>query len=349
MGVPTTPDAYRNLLRRVYRETKGIKKGKKATYIPELAKANASHYGISLCTIGGDLYNVGDHDVPFPIESISKLFSLAGAIAKHGTRHVFDKIGMHGSFMPFNSILAARLAPSHTINPFLNQGAMATTSLLHKPKLHDFKRGLVDGMSEFAGRRLSVGRNVYDSESKTHDVNMSLAYLLKSEKRFYAPVVPTVDAYTYQCSVEVTTDDLATMAAVFANGGRHPRTKRDLLTEAQASYILNNVLGEGLYEYSDNWIMETGGHAYAKSGVGGGLLIVIPNVCGIGVMSPRLGPEGNSVRGVAAGIRLSRALSQPTFAVFSDLAERRKLLRSRRRRRRRLAGTKRLPTSKAKR
>jgi glutaminase len=305
---------FQKIIDKVYKETKHITGGKKAHYIPELAKVDSSLYSISLCDINGKIYHAGDYKKSVAIESISKLFSLALAIEKLGTKTIFNKIGMHGSFLPFNSIVAAKLSPSHTINPFLNQGAMATTSLLYEKDQSKFKQKLVSNMSNYASKKLKVGRRVYESESKTNSVNMSLAYLLKSFNRFYAPVQQTVDAYTYQCSVKVTSDDLARMASVFANEGVNPTSGERMLTKKQTAYILNNLLPEGLYEYSDNWIAKTGGHAYAKSGVGGGLLIVIPGVCGIGIISPKLGKNGNSVKGVAAGVKLSRALARHMFS-----------------------------------
>ena len=305
---------FNKIIESIYKETKGIKSGRKAHYIPELAKVNSNIYAISICDVNGNIYHKGDYKSKIAIESISKLFSLSLAVKKHGINSVFNKIGMHGSFLPFNSIVAAKLSPSHTINPFLNQGAMATTSLLYKKNKKAFKKSILDNMSDFAGKKLTVGKHIYESESETNSVNMSLAYLLKNNKRFYAPVLPTVDTYTYQCSVKVTSDDLARMASVFANGGIHPKTRKKILTINQTEYILNNLLPEGLYEYSDEWIVKTGGDAYAKSGVGGGILIVIPGVCGIGIVSPRLDKHGNSKRGVSAGIKLARKLSKKIFS-----------------------------------
>jgi len=295
---------------RVYKQTKHISRGRRAHYIPELAHVDPKLFAISVCDIDGNMHHVGDYNSKIAIESISKLFSLVAAIKKHGRRAVFKKIGMIGSFLPFNSIVAAALSPSHTINPFLNQGAMATTSLLYDKNPKKFKRKLVDNMSAFAGRKLRVGKAIYTSESETNSMNMALAYFLKASKRLYAPVEPSVDAYTYQCSVMVTSDDLATMAAVLATGGINPKTKKKLLTTRQTSYILNNLIAGGLYEYSDDWIAKTAGVAYAKSGVGGGLLMILPGICGIGIVSPRLGPHGNSVRGLAAGVKLSIALGE---------------------------------------
>jgi len=316
---------YASIIQQVYKDTRRIKGGKNAAYIPQLAKVDPKKFGISICTVQGDLYHAGDYDFEVAIESISKLFSLAMAVKKHGTQKVFDKIGMEGSFMPFNSIVAAKLAPTHTINPFLNQGAMATTSLLYEKNHGKYKKKLVENMSDFADRKLKVGPKVYESESQTNSTNMALAYLLHANKRFYAPVIPSVDAYTYQCSVKVSSKDLATMAAVFANGGIHPISKKTMLTHKQTTYVINNLLPEGLYEYSDEWIMKTHAAAPAKSGVGGGILIIIPNVCGIGIVSPPLDKVGNSVKGIAAGVKLvNRIVPREFSSIISKTINKRK-------------------------
>jgi glutaminase len=194
---------------------------------------------------------------------------------------------------------------------------MATTSLLYQKDPRKFKDSLRKNMELYASKSLSVGPKIYESESKTNSVNLSLAYLLKSVNRFYAPVVPSVDAYTYQCSIKVTADNLARMASVFANKGVNPTDNKRMLSEKETAYILNNLLPEGLYEYSDDWIARTGGRAYAKSGVGGGILIVLPGVCGIGIISPPLDSHGNSVKGIAAGVKLAKFLSRPVFGNIS--------------------------------
>ena len=124
----------------------------------------------------------------------------------------------------------------------------------------------------------------------------------------------------------VTSDNLARMASVFANGGINPTNQKSLLSKKQTAYILNNLLPEGLYEYSDDWIARTGGRAYAKSGVGGGILIVIPGICGIGIISPPLDKHGNSVKGIAAGVKLSHVLAR---RVFSKCTRRKKTKKKR--------------------
>ena len=300
-------DKLEKFLEVLHKNTKHIKRGKNAAYIPELARVNPNTYGISVMDCNGKLYSAGDHKKQVAIESISKLFSFARVVEKHGMKRMLDKVGVHGSFLPFNSIIATEMAPSHTINPFLNQGAMATTSLLYKKNKTAYFNEIINNMSAYANRKLHVGAKVYHSESETNKKNMALAYLLKSYNRFYGPVDECVDVYTKQCSVKVASDDLATMASVFANYGVHPITKKRHLTCDESIQILRALRPEGLYEYSDTWAVKTG--MPAKSGVGGGILIVVPGVCGIGIVSPPLDKIGNSVRGLIAGEKIVRFLS----------------------------------------
>lgn len=304
---------YKNILEEVYNKVKSNKGGKLASYIPQLAKADPSIFGITFCDVNGNCHSIGDSNKKVPIESISKLFSLALAVKRHGKNVVYKKIGTDGSFMPFNSIIAAKLAPTHTINPYVNQGAMATTSLLYKKDSKQYKKDILDNLSDFANTDLKLDESVYKSESATNSTNMSLAYLLKSLNRFYGPVDEVVDTYTYQCSVKISSKDLAVMASVFANAGKHPQSNKQLLSKDDAEYILNTLKPEGLYEYSPTWMVKTDGKSYAKSGVGGGILIVIPNVGGIGIVSPKLDKYGNSVRGIEAGIKLSNKLGKDMF------------------------------------
>lgn len=297
------------LIKNIYDKTKTLKGGKVASYIPQLAKVDPSIFAISVMDCNGKLYSVGDDKKEVAIESISKLFTFSKAVHKLGQKEVMKKIGAHGSSLPFNSVIAEELSPSHTINPFVNQGAMATTSLFYKKNKEDFKNKILNNLRTYAGRKLRLGKAVYHSEGSTNSTNMALAYLLKSHGRFYGDVKDSVDVYTAQCSMMVTSRDLATMACVYANGGIHPKTGKKLLEKDDVTYILRTLRPEGLYEYSDIWATRNGCVA-AKSGVGGGILIALPGIGGIGIVSPPLDKHGNSVRGIEAGSRLSTKLVQ---------------------------------------
>jgi glutaminase len=287
----------------IYLKLKNTKGGKNADYIPELKKVNPNLYAISIFTIDGYEYDIGDYDTEFSIQSCSKVFTLALALEKYGIQILKSKIGTHKSYEKFNSINAIENDKTHTINPFDNGGAMATTSLLYEKNKKQFEKKIIDNMSEFAGRKLQVNHKIYLSEITNLEHNLAIAYLLKSYDRFYADVDKTVDVYTKQCSVMVTTHDLAVMAATLANKGVNPKTKQRVTSEKNTNYILEQMIRNGLYEESDDWFKNVG--FPAKSGVGGLLMIVIPGVMGIGIASPPLNKHGNSLKGIKTAKLLS--------------------------------------------
>ena len=297
-----------DLIDKVYHKVKSNNNGNVASYIPELAKADPNLFGICFVTCDGNIYTAGDAEKTIPIESVSKVFTAAMAADELGVDVVNDKIGNMGSSLPFNSVIATVLTETHTINPFVNQGAIATTSLFYKPNKKAFKNKILSNMDNYAGRKLSLNTPVYKSENATNSTNMALSYLLKSYDRFYGDVNSTVDIYTAQCSVNVSAKDLATMASVFANEGIHPINNKRILSQEAAKYIYRALRGEGLYEYSARWDTDVGAVS-AKSGVGGAIFIIIKGVGGIGIVSPPLDKFGNSVRGIQAGTILSKKIN----------------------------------------
>lgn len=298
----------KNLIESTYDKIKQNKNGNLADYIPELKKANPDLFGICFVSCSGEKIKVGECDVTIPIESISKVFSLSMAVDELSISEINKKIGNEGSSLPFNSIIACALSKTHTINPFVNQGAMATTSLFFDKNKKKFEDKIFNNMDKFAGRKLHFDKKVYDSESKTHSTNMALAYLLKSYGRFYGNVETCVDVYTSQCSKLVTAEDLAVMASVFANSGIHPFNKKTIISKKTATYVYRALIGEGLYEYSGKWNTDVGCIS-AKSGVGGGIFIILKGIGGLGIISPPLDKIGNSVRGIQAGSILAKGIT----------------------------------------
>lgn len=289
----------------VYKKVKPNKKGHVATFIPQLAEANSNLFGICFVTCDGTIYKAGDTNTTIPIESISKVFTAAMGADELGHDVMDNAIGNMGSSLSFNSIIGAALTPTHTVNPFVNQGAIATTSLFYQKDKSAFRKKILSNMNKYAGRELSFNQSVYKSEGKTNSTNMALAYLLKSYDRFYGEVDDTVDVYTAQCSINVSAQDLATMACVFAKGGQHPHSGKRIISKEAATYIYRALRGEGLYEYSAKWDTDVGAVS-AKSGAGGGMFIIIKGVGGIGIVSPLLDNIGNSVRGIQAGTMLAK-------------------------------------------
>jgi glutaminase len=280
------------LIQHIYNQLKKSKGGLNANYIPELKKVNPNLYAISIFTVKGEVYNIGDYTTEFALESCSKIFTLALALEKYGIAGLKSRIGTHISSEKFNSICTFDTHKSHTLNSFYNGGALATTSLLYEKNKKKFEQKIIDNISEFAGRPLHVKHKIYASEINNADHNLAIAYLLHSYNRFYGEVEATVEVYTKQCSVMVTSQDVAQMAATLANQGVQPRTHKKVLASNYVNYILQHMTDHGLY--SDKLHL---GYP-AKSGVSGIILMVIPGVMGIGVISPPLNKHGNSVKGL---------------------------------------------------
>ena len=297
-------------IKKIYDTLKNVKGGKNADYIPELKKVNPNLYAISIVTVNGEDYSVGDYETEFAIESCSKVFTLALALEKVGIKVLKEKIGTDKSLDTFNSINAVENNLSHTINSFNNGGAMATTSLLYEKNKSKNKNNvvkkIVDNMSDFAGRKLHINKKIYLSEINNASHNLSIAYLLNSYGRFYGDVQECVDIYTRQCSVMVTSRDVAIMAATLANKGVNPKTHKKTIEPNYISYILNHMRDHGVYEESGDWTKTIG--LPVKSGVSGILMIVIPGVMGIGIISPPLNKYGNSVKGIKTAKLLLKLL-----------------------------------------
>lgn len=275
--------------------------GALANYIPELGKADPAHFGISLATLDGHVYEVGDTKVPFTIQSISKPFVFALALDTLGAARVESAIGVEPSGDPFNSI---RLnSENHPFNPMVNAGAIACSGLIHEAKGDDAFEYIRQALGRFAGRKLDVDDAVYASESATGDRNRAIGYLLRTNEVITEKVPSVLDVYFRQCAVLVTARDIAVMAATLANRGINPITGEQVLTPYAISRTLSVMTSSGMYDYAGEWIYRVG--IPAKSGVGGGILAALPARLGLGSYSPKLDKHGNSVR----GIKVCEALS----------------------------------------
>ena len=296
-------------LTNIYVKCKHIKGGKNADYIPQLAKVNPNIFAISIFTVHGIKHDVGDYRKEIAIESVSKVFTLALALKLLGAATLKKKIGTESSNMPFDSIIAVASTESHTMNSFDNGGAMATTSLLYESNQKQFEKKMYDNMCAFAGRKLSINESVYTSEISNLDHNLAIAYLLKAYHRFYAPdVFKTVQAYTKMCSVNVTSSDLAVMAATLANDGINPLTLERVIPKKVVPYIIDQMYSNGMYTESSMWYSQV--RLPAKSGVGGAIIIVVPGEMGIAIVSPPLNKAGNSYKGSKAALLLSQKIRE---------------------------------------
>ncbi|MEO8321940.1 MAG: glutaminase A, partial [Bradyrhizobium sp.] len=262
--------------------------GAVADYIPELGKADPAHFGISLATLDGHVYEVGDTQIPFTIQSMSKPFVFALALDTLGAARVESVIGVEPSGDPFNSI---RLnAENHPFNAMVNAGAIACTGLIHEAKGDDAFEYIRQALGRFAGRDLDVDDAVYASENATGDRNRAIGYLLRTNAVVKHNVTSVLEAYFRQCAVLVTARDIAVMAATLANRGVNPVTGEQVVTPYAISRTLSVMTSSGMYDYAGEWIYRVG--IPAKSGVGGGILAALPARLGLGSYSPKLDGHG---------------------------------------------------------
>src|SRR3981081_1485860 len=275
--------------------------GTVADYIPELGKADPAHFGVSLATLDGHVYEVGDTRIPFTIQSMSKPFVFALALDTLGAARAARAIGVEESGDPFNSI---RLnADNHPFNAMVNAGAITCTGLIREAKGDGAFEYIRQALSRFAGRELDVDEAVFTSETATGDRNRAIAYLLRTSHVIKQDVNAVLETYFRQCAVLVTARDIAVMAATLANRGINPVTGEQVMTPYAISRTLSVMTSSGMYDYAGEWIYRVG--IPAKSGVGGGILAALPARLGLGSYSPKLDKHGNSIR----GIKVCEALS----------------------------------------
>src|SRR3954451_17453565 len=268
--------------------------GKNADYIPYLAHVDSKLFGVAVVTTDNRSYTLGDTDYSFSIQSISKVFTLALAMEELGVDKVFERVGSEPTGRPFNSVVAVVDMPSHTGNPLVNAGAIATASLISGRSADEKWNKILAFYDAAAGEKLSLIDEVYKSEAATNQGNRALAALLLKYDRIYGEPLEAVDIYTKQCSVGVNVKQLARMGATLANNGVNPVTGDRVIKAEDVPEILSAMTMAGLYDGSGGWAWHVG--LPAKSGVGGGILAVVPGKGAIAVFAPPLDEAGNSVK-----------------------------------------------------
>jgi len=293
-------------LERLHAKYQTLRDGEVATYIPELAKADADWFGICMATVDGRLYEVGDTRQPFTIQSISKPLTYGLALEDRGISNVLNKISVEPTGDAFNSI---SLAPDSgcPLNPMINAGAIAAASLVAGHSADDRFNRLLSVFSLYAGRRLSLDEKVYDSERTTGHRNRAIGHLLRNFDILAGDPELALDLYFKQCSINIDCRDLSLIAATLANGGINPVSGERAVKAEVVKHILSVMTTCGMYDYAGEWVYWVG--MPAKSGVGGGVMAVLPGQLGIGVFSPLLDARGNSTRGVAVCRELSADLN----------------------------------------
>jgi len=282
------------VVKEAYEKFRSDTSGKNADYIPFLAQVDSRMFGVAVVSTDNQVISMGEVDYSFSIQSISKVYTLALAMEELGASRVFDRIGSEPTGRAFNSVPAVVDMQTHTGNPLVNAGAIATTSLIAGKDANEKWNKILNFYSRAAGEKLTLIDEVYKSEAATNAGNKALSMLLAKYERIYADPFESVDIYTKQCSVGVNVIQLARMGATLANNGKNPVTGEQVIKAENVPYILSTMTMAGLYDGSGGWAWKVG--LPAKSGVGGGIVAIVPGKGAIAVFSPRLDDAGNSVK-----------------------------------------------------
>jgi len=311
-GWAQSPAEINAALKAAHDKYKGLKEGANADYIPALAKVDSNIYGIALVTTDGKVYTTGDITSEVSIQSISKVFTMAKVMEEQGAAALENNMGVDATGQVFNSIVAVEQYKGAEMNPLVNPGAIASTSMVSGATRDAVWSSILNWYGDFAGRKLSVNQEVFKSESDTNQRNQAISMLMFAYGHIKANPLQATDIYTEQCSVNVNAKDLATMAATLANGGKNPITGKQVMKASNVPGVLAVMATAGLYDDSGKWLYHTG--LPAKSGVGGGIIAVSPGKFGIAVISPPLDKAGNSVRAQKAIADISNTLRGNPYA-----------------------------------
>lgn len=293
MDKKVTLAQLKEVVQEAYDQVKANTGGKNADYIPYLANVNKDLFGISVCLLNGQTIHVGDTDYRFGIESVSKVHTAILALRQYGAKEILDKIGADATGLPFNSIIAILLENDHPSTPLVNAGAISACSMV-QPIGDSAKKwdAIVGNVTDLCGSAPQLIDELYKSESDTNFNNRSIAWLLKNYNRIYDDPDLSLDLYTRQCSLGVTALQLSIAAGTIANGGVNPVTKKEVFDAVLAPKITAMIAAVGFYEHTGDWMYTSG--IPAKTGVGGGVMGVLPGQFGIAAFAPPLDGSGNS-------------------------------------------------------
>ncbi|XWK89891.1 MAG: glutaminase A [Phormidium sp.] len=292
-----------SVLQELHLKYQHLQEGKLANYIPELAKVNPELFSICVMTIDGQIFTVGDYQHLFTIQSISKVFVYGMALEEHGRDAVLKKVGVEPTGDAFNSIVLDEIS-KRPYNPMVNAGAIAITSLIKGCGPTERLNRMLEMFRRYIGHDIFIDISVFMSERTTGHRNRAMAHLMLNFGMIDHKIEEVLDLYFQQCSLMVNCQDLAVMAATLANNGVNPVTGEQAVKSDYVRDILSVMYTCGMYNFAGEWAYKVG--LPAKSGVSGGLIVVVPNKIGIAVFSPLLDERGNSVRGVKICEELSQ-------------------------------------------
>lgn len=287
--------------------------GQVATYIPELAKGERSDLGIYVLRSDGRHYQAGDYQKQFTIQSVVKPILLLLALMDNGEECVRSRIGVEATGKPFDAInVTDQTLLSQHLNPMVNMGAIAMCTLLKGANYNERFERLLDLTRTLASNpEIQMDESVYQSEKRTGNKNRALAFLLKTYGLLQDNVEEVLDCYFKACSISVNSKDLANIGFVLANRGKHPQSEERLFPSQYAHYVNAILMTCGMYDGSGEFAIRVG--VPAKSGVGGGIMAVVPTRMGIGIYSPALDTKGNSLAGIQVLERLSKQMYLSIF------------------------------------
>lgn len=272
-------------LKELHARYSALSEGQVADYIPELAKADPAWFGICIATRDGHVYEVGDTRQAFTIQSISKALSYGLALQDRGEDYMLTRVGVEPSGEAFNAI-SLKPETGAPFNPMINAGAIATCGQILDVDGRTRIQRILAYLSACAGRQLGVNQQVYQSESDTGHRNRAIGWMLRNFDILGEEPTEILETYFQQCAIQVNCRDLALMGATLANQGRNPLTREQAVDLEVVDNVLSVMSTCGMYDYSGEWIYRVG--LPAKSGVGGGILAVLPGQLGIGIFSHRL-------------------------------------------------------------
>lgn len=285
----------KDLVNEAYGQVKTAQGGANANYIPYLANVPSDLFGIAVSLPNGEVIEVGDTEYVFGIESISKVHTAVLVLRQSGPEKLLEKIGADATGLPFNSIMAILLEKDHPSTPLVNSGAITACSMVTPVGDSDAKwKAITENMTDLCGSPLVLQDELYKSETATNFNNKSIAWLLKNYNRIYDDPDMALDLYTRQCSMGVTAKQLAIAGCTIANYGLNPVTGKQVFDKALAPKIVALIAAVGFYEHTGDWMYTSG--IPAKTGVGGGVMGVLPGGFGIAAFAPPLDDAGNSVK-----------------------------------------------------
>jgi glutaminase len=295
-GAAALPESstLERLVKEAHAKFKSDERGKNADYIPALAKVPSNLFGITLVTVAGQVINVGDVDYAFSIQSCAKVFTLCHVMQESGDLAILEKINVEPTGEAFNSIRAIEEGDGRADNPFVNAGAIATVSLVKAKDAKERWDKILGTYSRFAGEKLQVLDDIYKSEAASNFRNRGIAHVLFNSGHLYAEPLECTDVYTKECSVGVTCKQLAVMGSVLANRGVNPISKERCLDAKYVPKVLAVMTMAGFYDGAGVWAWTAG--LPAKTGVGGGVVAVVPGKMAIVGFAPPLDKFGNSVK-----------------------------------------------------